>query len=62
MEIVHSIYKVTQHNITRYIYKFLSIVFTKIIIKTHGYELYKYFTMVQSFEAFIEEKNFNNSC
>jgi hypothetical protein len=62
MEIVHSIYKVTKHIITRYIYKFLSIVFTKIIINTRGYELYKYFTMVQSFEAFIEEKNFNNSC
>ena len=24
--------------------------------------MYKYFTMVQSFEAFIEEKTFNNSC
>jgi hypothetical protein len=34
--------------------------FTNIIINTHGYELHKYFTMVQFFEDFIEEKGFIN--
>jgi hypothetical protein len=35
-------------------------VFTNIIINTRGYELYKYFTIVQFFEDFIEEKGFIN--
>ena len=52
--------KVSKHNSTWYVYKCLSIIFTNIIINTHGYELYKYFTMVQFFEDFSEEKGFIN--
>ena len=57
---VYTKYGVSKHNSTWYVYKCLSIVFTNIIINTHGYELYKYFTMVQFFEDFIEKKFIGN--